>query len=62
MTRVLMVVAFALLLAGCGGANSAVRDEGLAAGDRAVVSPATATEQTSTPATPAVPGEPKPPQ
>ena len=55
MTRVLMVVAFALLLAGCGGANSAVRDEGLAAGDRAVVSPATATEQTSTPATPAAP-------
>ena len=55
MTRVLAVLVFALLLVGCGGANSEVRDEGLAAGDRAVVSPATATEQTSTPATPAAP-------
>ncbi len=55
MTRALAVLAFALLLVGCGGANSSVRDEGLAAGDRAVVSPATITEQTSIPATPAAP-------
>ena len=55
MTRALAVFVFALLLVGCGGANSAVRDEGLAAGDRAVVSPATGTEQTSTPVTPAAP-------
>ena len=55
MTRVLAVLIFGMLLVGCGGANSEVRDEGLAAGDRAVVSPATATGQTSTPDTPAAP-------
>ncbi len=56
MTRPLALLVLALLLAGCGGANSAVRDEGAAAaGDQAVVSPATATDAVTTPVTPAAP-------
>ena len=56
MKRLLVVLASVVVLAGCGGANSAVRDEGVAAaGDQAVVSPATATDATSAPVTPAAP-------
>lgn len=58
MTRVLALIVMAVTLVGCGGANSAVRDEGAAAGDKAVVSPATATDPLPTPgaAAASVPG------
>ena len=56
MTRLVALVGLALVLAGCGGANSAIRDEGVAAaGDQAVVSPATTTDATTTPAQPVAP-------
>ncbi|MEI6625825.1 MAG: GerMN domain-containing protein [Thermoleophilia bacterium] len=56
MTRLVALLVVASVLAGCGGANSAIRDEGVAAaGDQAVVSPATATDATTTPAQPVAP-------
>ena len=56
MTRLVAFLAVALVLAGCGGANSAIRDEGVAAaGDKAVLSPATATDATTTPVQPVAP-------
>ncbi|MSO46554.1 MAG: hypothetical protein EXQ67_00485 [Thermoleophilia bacterium] len=56
MMRLLALLALAIVFAGCGGANSAVRDEGVAAaGEQAMVSPATTTDVTSTPVVPATP-------
>lgn len=56
MTRLLIAIGAALILAGCGAAGSTVRDEGPAAiGDKAVVSPAAAAGEDTTAGVPATP-------